>query len=229
MIKPIIFSSFLLLATLCIFGQKSKYELFITPSANLYMPGGTSVKQPYPNLWYNNNTKPKLLIGGFGIGATFIKKISEKLQLRTEARLSKHTYWNEETIFTDNLGNDFGSTKSGSSDFIFSLNFTAHYFLSKKISIGGGLGSQILLVSLSRNPASGLIVNGTTQKNDLLRNRYYKPVMPVIPIELSLRQKRAFYTLRYEYALLNKMKGELANYQSEKYGTLAFEIGLKIN
>jgi hypothetical protein len=52
--------------------------------------------------------------------------------------------------------------------------------------------------------------------------------MPILPIEMSLKINKVLLNLRYEYSLLNKIKGDLADYKTERYGIVSLEIGYKI-
>lgn len=99
----------------------------------------------------------------------------------------------------------------------------AHYFLTEKISIGTGLGGQILLISLSRMPEI------YDSKAAVAVNRYYKPFMPTLPVELSFKSKKNLFTIRYEHGLLNRYKKDLAAYKKDKFGLLSFEVGFKLN
>jgi hypothetical protein len=56
-------------------------------------------------------------------------------------------------------------------------------------------------------------------------NNYYKRLMPMLPLELSLKFEKLFVNLRYEHGLLNRLKKDLSEYKEDKYGLLFFELG----
>ena len=87
--------------------------------------------------------------------------------------------------------------------------------------MGTGLGLRTLLGSA---PA----YTGIAQYQNTSTNDYYKRFMPVLPIEISLKIDKILLNLRYEYSLLNKIKGDLADYKTERYGIVSLEIGYKI-
>lgn len=203
------------------FGQSTDIEYYFTANANLYLPINTPQKGVYPILWYDKTTDPKLLIGGFGVGVTALKSIKNKVSIKGQANISKHTYWDEPDLFTED-GIVGAAAITGSSDFTIGLTGTINYFISEKFLVGTGLGGQLLLVSLSRLP--GLYGN----ESEIAVNKYYKPVMPVIPLEASLKLKKTMYSIRYEHALLNRLKSDLAQYKTDRYGLLTFEVGFHL-
>lgn len=104
---------------------------------------------------------------------------------------------------------------------------TVHYHFGQKFSVGTGIGGQLLFASLSRLPQFD---NNNSRIKDLIStNQYYRTFQPIIPAEASLKFKAFLFNVRYEYALLNHFKGDLAKVKSEKYGLLCVEIGFKLN
>jgi hypothetical protein len=219
------FFAILLFVSTKSFAQNKSCEWFITPNVNLYIPVNNPAKGVYPVLWYDSETKPKLLIGGFGMGISVYKPLTEKISLKGQVNLSKYTYW-DERFYARESGSLYKDYLSGSSDYTLGLTVTAHYFITKKLSMGTGLGSHILLISLSRLPE--LELNTGKSSGGVARNRYYKPLMPVFPIELSLKLEKILFNIRYEYGLLNRIKGDLKQYLNDRYSLLVFEVGFKI-
>ena len=204
------------------FCQTPAQEYYITINGNLYVPINNPEKGMYPIFGYDKETDSKILIGGLGFGISGIKSVQPKINLKGQANLSKHTYWNKALEFTNATGSPIGAFVSGSSDYTLGITVTAHYFLSNKISVGTGLGTQIMLISLSRMPE----INDV--KKSLAVNRFYQPVIPTLPVELSGKFQKKIITIRYEHGLINRYKGELKNYQKDKFGLLTFELGFKI-
>lgn len=204
------------------FGQNSPYEYHINVNGNLYFPRGEVNHGTYPILWYDKETDPKLLLGGIGVGFSVLHALHEKLDWKVQFNLSKHTYWDEPITLLDNSGNMLGPFVSGSSDFMFSVIATMHYHLHKNVSVGTGLGGQLLLASYSRLP------NSPSDERPIAANQYYKPLMPVIPLELSVKLKKYLLNIRYEHALLNRYKSPLSEYKNGKYSILYLEVGFKL-
>lgn len=202
---------------------QENHKLFLTTNANLYVPFN-SHKGIFPILGYDKKDNPKLLIGGFGVGGSVFRSIIDKIEFKGQLNFSRHTYWNEPTHLKSEYNMDVGVYFSRSNDYNLGLNATAHYFFGRKFSVGTGLGTQIMLVSLTRNPFGNF---GTD--NRAIINRHNKTIMPVVPIEVSLRFEKTFYCIRYEQSLLNKFKNDLADRMKENYGLLSFEFGIKIN
>jgi len=214
---------FLFFSTLKTYSQASGPEYFITLNGNLYLPINNPNKGVYPILWYDKETDPKLLIGGLGVGLSAFKPLQDKISLKGAINISKHTYWDEPIGLVDMMGYDMQLLVAGSSDFSIGIAATAHYFLSEKISIGTGLGSQVLLTTLSRLPA----INDT--KVSIAAHHYYKRLMSTLPVELSFKTKKNLFNIRYEYGLLNRYKKGIGVYKKDKFGLLDFELGFKLN
>ncbi len=204
------------------YSQPTDNEYFITANGNLYIPINNPAKGVYPILWYDKQTDPNVLIGGLGIGFTAINPYRSKLHLKGQVNLSRHVYWDEPIPLIDNNGNPSGVFLAGSSDFSVGITATAHYLLTDKISVGTGVGGQVLLVSLSRTPE-------INSEDVLAANNYYKRVIPVLPLELSYKTNAHLFNIRYEHGLLNKYKKGLATYKTDNYGLLYFEVGFKLN
>jgi hypothetical protein len=207
------------------FGQQTGVQWFITPNVNLYLPVGTPYKGVYPVLWYDKETTPKVLIGGFGVGVSALKPYGEKLTLKGQANLSKHTYWDEPMQLIDENGAPIRDYLAGSSDYTLGLTATGHYQFTGKFSAGTGLGGQVLLVSLVRLPPN--YFTGPDEEQ-LATSRYYKRLVPMLPVELSLKLEKILFNVRYEHGLLNRLRKPLADYQTDRFGLLSFEVGFRL-
>ena len=122
---------------------------------------------------------------------------------------------------TDNVGNTLGTLANTTVDLSVGLIPTIHYSLHKNFSIGTGIGLRTLLASVTA-------YDGNTQLKNTSVNDYYKRFMPILPVEISLKINKILLNLRYEYSLLNKVRGDLADYKTERYGIVSLEIGYKI-
>jgi hypothetical protein len=207
------------------FAQDRQHEFFIVGNTNLYLPGNGSENGIYPILWYDKTTKPKVLIGGFGVGVSIFRSLSENFSLKGQANFSKNTYWDEPMELRGYMNEPLGHFQYGSSDFSLGINGTVHYFLSDKMSVGTGFGARLFTLTLSRIPAfenSGLFAG------DISINHYNKTILPVIPIEWSLKGEKLLFDIRYEYGLSNRYKAELAKYTTDRFSVLYFEVGFRL-
>lgn len=222
MLKKFIILGVIMIIASNMYSQNNSTEWFGSCQTNLYFPISTSTKGTYPILWYDRETNPKVLIGGFGVGTMLYKPIKNKLFFKGIATLSKISYWDEPLLAKDFNGNPQGEIQRGSSDYLVHISGLVHYFFTDKISVGGGLGTHLNIVTFARIP---------TQKQDEVSvgvQRHYKTLMPIIPLELSYKTLKKVFSIRYEQGLLNRYKKDLAQYKKEKLGLLMFEIGFKI-
>jgi hypothetical protein len=204
------------------FCQLANAEYYLTVNGNLYLPFKNPQKGIYPILGYDKGTDAKVLIGGWGAGIAACQPIKRKLNLKGEVNLSKHTYWDEPVTFSNESGSALGPFVAGSSDYAIGITATAQYFFTNKLAIGTGVGSQLLLVSLSRLPKI------YDSEKLIAVNRYYKPIMPTWPVELSYKLQKKLFNVRYEHGLVNRLKGDLKRVKNDRYGLLSFEVGFKI-
>lgn len=217
---------FLLQSALSAIGQDDT-EIFLSAGVNLYLPRAGSAKSVYPILGYNKNTSPKILLGGVSTGISIWKPLGKDLNLKTYVHISKQTYWDEPIEIRNAVGTYFGPYQSGSSDYIFGLGGTLHYTLVDHLSIGTGVGFQALLFSLARIPEID-IANGEHGKTAIVTNRYYKRVLPMLPLELSYKLKRLTFGVRYDIGLLNRLKGDLGKSKKDKFDLITFETAFKL-
>ena len=199
------------------FSQNTKSELFITANLNMYFPTN-SLQEFQPIVQFSN----PFSVGGFGIGATLLNPLNKTLILKNQANISFIKFKDTPVLLTDPSGQSLGNITGITRDLNLGITSTINYSLTNRFSMGAGLGLKILLDSrtnynfINQSPL-GTSING-----------YYKPIMPVFPIEATLRLKKMMFNLRYEYSILNKLKGDLSDYTSEKYSLISLEIGYKI-
>jgi hypothetical protein len=213
-----------IVAPFTVFAQ-SENEYYVTTSANFYIPVKNPQKGIYPILGYDENEDPKFQIGGFGLGFSMTGSLYGKFIIKGQGNISRHVYWDESFELRDPNNNPLGSFTGSTTEYTIGLTATVHYLITPKFMIGTGLGTRILLNSSSKLPdasAYGVDLQGT------VRNTYYKPVLPIIPLEFSCKLKKTLWILRYEYGLLDRYRGDLADADTDKYGLLIFEVGFKI-
>jgi hypothetical protein len=196
-------------------------EYFITANANLYVPFN-SEKGMFPILGYDSESTPKVLIGGFGVGFSAWKKWKTKTSLKAQANISRSVYW-ESFVFRNEVAQITGEGHASSADYTFGITGTVHYQVTPAFSIGTGVGLQTMIVSHMFYRGEWYV-----ESRYIGRNQYYKTFMPTLPVEMSWKLKKLFVNVRYEHGLLNRLKKDLAEYKTDKYGLIFFELGFKV-
>lgn len=135
------------LVTYC---QSEPVEYFITGSGNLYVPVNSPHKGMYPVLGYDDGADPKFLVGGFGLGVSGCRPLSDKTSLKINAGFARSVYWDDPYFLTEDGIDGTGPFQVRSSDFTLGLSGVVHYHLTGKLSVGAGLGARILLHSSAR-------------------------------------------------------------------------------
>ncbi|MCE6992992.1 hypothetical protein, partial [Dyadobacter sp. CY323] len=207
------------------FSQNKKTEWFLTANGNFYIPVANRAKGIYPILGYDKLSSPKILLGGVGLGAAWFKPLTKDLSFKMQANFSKHTYWDEPVVIRDYVAAPLGDYESGSSDYGLGIAGMIHYFPVESFSVGAGISAQVTAISLTRTP--GMYIGADIDPGFAV-NRYYKTVVPMIPVELSYRVNKLLFNLRYEAGLINRIKGDLARFKSDKFSLLTFEFGFLI-
>lgn len=207
------------------FCQESPYSCFIVVNTNLYFPGQGSNKGMYPSLGFDKTAEPKLLIGGFGVGISGFRYLKRSVRVKGQANFSKHAYWDEPYELRSANNEPLGHVIGGSADYAFGVTTAIHYSISEKVSIGTGLGAQVMLFTLSRIPE---IVDFEFVPGAFSMHRYSKLVLPFVPFELSWTGNKLLWNIRYEYGLSNRFKRELAQYKTDRFSSLYFEVGWRI-
>jgi hypothetical protein len=184
----------------------------------------------YANLSVNRYTASNLIKDGanrfgIGLGASVVKPVKENLFLKHQGNVSFNTYSDHIITFTDPNGIPIVDSAPSTIDFVVGLSSTINYSLAKDFSIGTGLGFRTLLSS--KSTYTPIYSNGTSTQLETV-NSYYKPIMPVVPIEMSLKINKVLLNLRYEYSILNKIRGDLSDYVTQRYGIVSVEVGYKI-
>ncbi|HYC86026.1 MAG TPA: hypothetical protein VEB86_12430 [Chryseosolibacter sp.] len=203
-------------------GQTDSVQFFVTGNINQYVPRA-SAKGMYPVLGYDSDVKPKVLIGGFGVGVCGWMRMGSKSSLKAQANISRSVYW-EEVNFYDQTNADLGHYPVATSDITLGPSVTWHLHAGKHFSIGTGLACQTLLLSYSRI-REDVFAGGS---RGLGANRYYKPFVVTLPLELSLKWERSFFNVRYEHGLHNRLKHDLAEFRTDHHGLIFAEIGFPI-
>lgn len=195
-------------------------QMYVTVNGNYYLPRNSD-KQSYPILAIDSDAKPKLLVGGMGVGFMIAKDLNEHFFWRAQINTSKRAYWTGAMEFTDGSGVPLGSFVCKGVDIVTAPTGTIHYKIGKSLSFGTGVGFDFLMFSYTRLPEKFF-------DNEVVRNGYYRPVVPFIPLELSLPIKKVLLNVRYQHALINRLKSSIAEHEEDSYGALFIEVGYRI-
>ncbi|WP_247237434.1 hypothetical protein [Telluribacter sp. SYSU D00476] len=209
------------------FSQSSPTEWYFTPNANLYLPGQSSDKATSPLLWYDHNRSPRVQVGGFGIGTTALTTWTRSFSLKTQANLSRNSYWDSPFDVRDQDGRARGFFQGAASDYTLGLTSTLQLGLTKGLSVGTGLGGRMLLVSQTRWWDFDNSIELTPGK--LYPNKQYRRFMPVVPAEVMWKAGQVMLNARYEWSLLGDWKSMYPMSQSEKHNLLVVEVGIPLS
>jgi hypothetical protein len=206
--------------------QAQNADFRITLGGNLRLPGNVS-QGMFPIIGFDKDLDKKLLVGGFNGGVSASISLAPHWDLKSSWNLSRQVYWREPMYFTKGPGpSDYlGYINPKTIEYYSSLSGIVHFVPKKKFSIGAGLGFQLLLASFIKVPSpkkAGTIITGA------LKSSEYKPLLPIVPIEFSWKEERFIYNIRYEAGLLNRYRGDVADYGKNIFHALYFEVGLKI-
>lgn len=200
-----------------LFSQSLKQEFYVVANLNVYFPTNSS-QEVQPLVQFNES----FAIGGFGIGATLLNPLNEKWVVKNSGNITFNKFKDSSIMLTDPNGQSLGIVNGVTRDLNLGIISTINYSLTQNLLVGTGLGIKVLLDSRTNYN----LVNQTDLGTSI--NGYYKPLIPVIPIEATLKTKKFLYNLRYEYSPINRLRGDLADYRIEKYSLISLEIGYKI-
>lgn len=164
---------------------------------------------------------------GGSLGLSYFKPLREHLDLKTSVGFSRQVYWNEPVYFNKGPSpqDALGHSDARTIEYYTSFNGIVQYIGSRGFTIGIGLGAQVLMSSTKKILAANTAGSG---KILTLKNKAFKPIMPVVPFEIGLKKKRMMYNSRLEVGLLNRYRNDLKAYDRNLYGLLTFEVGMKL-
>lgn len=206
--------------------QKTAPEWFLNANVNIHIPRAGSQKSVYPVLGFNKNADSKILLGGVGFGAFVLRPLSSRFHLKGHGYLSQISFWDDPVELRGPVGDDQGIYQAGGSNYLAGLHGLVHYRLAGGLSVGAGLGAQVLLASFSRTPV--IFGSGEPTEKSFISNHYYRTVSPVVPVEISYRFPRVILNLRYDFGPFNRIGGDLAKVKTERYDVLSLEVGFKL-
>lgn len=187
--------------------SQSTVEYSLTANGNLYLPINSSYKSVYRFI-------------GFGIGGSAFLPMNDKVGFKAQLNFSRLAYWDAFYDLRGDANQPLGTIWSHTFDYTAGLTLTAHYFLAEKFCIGTGLGTRALLTS---------ITYFSYPEDETVGNHFYKPFMPIVPFELSYKASSFQINARYEQGIGNRLKGDLADHQTDQFGLIVLEVGVKLN
>jgi hypothetical protein len=201
-------------------------EYRVTIGHNLRLPGNGKQRTIAIVSRDKKREYNKFMVGGFTAGISAFSNINSSLDLKWTANVSRQIFWREPALFNNgpNVTNILGYTYPVVAEYYLGLNGVAHYRAGEKFSVGAGVGFDILLASHTSFPYA----LSTTDEPVSYRNREFKPIMPVVPVELSWKEARFLYNIRYEVGLASRYRTALQSFGQNMFHTLSFEIGMKI-
>lgn len=201
-------------------------EYRVTIGNNLRLPGNASQGTMAIVSRDKDRLYRKFLVGGFTAGISAFSSPADKLDLKWTANVSRQILYGEAVRFNKGPGpqDALGFTNTVMAEYFMGFNGVAHYRVGEKFSVGAGVGFEMLLASHTSFPYAA----STDDKPVSYRNREFKPLMPVVPIELSWKEERFLYNIRYDVGLANRYRTAMEHYGPNMFHTVSLEIGMKI-
>lgn len=194
-----------------------------------------SQRTPEYRVTIGGNARPPEEVGeklglawtGGSLGLSYFKPLRERLDLKTSVGFSRQVYWNEPVYFNKgpNPQDALGHSDVKTIEYYTSFNGVIQYVGSRGFTIGIGLGAQMLMSSKKKILVANIAGSGKTLT---LKNKAFKPIMPVVPLEIGLKKKRMMYTSRLEVGLLNRFRSDIKAYSYNLYGLFTLEVGMKL-
>lgn len=215
----------MLIIILASFTAGAQTEYYIATGVNVFVPV-SSDKKMYPVLGYSRKTDPEVLIGGFGAAMHVYKPLGGASFMKGSVTLGRHVYWEEPVGLRDISNNPLGAFAYSSVDHTLHFIAMGVLRLGNSIRVGTGAGTHVLLYSRNRLPDKS---NSSVQESrGSGTNGFYKPLVLVVPVEVSWHTRRHVYAIRYEQALMNRYKNPLAEYRKDLYGIISLEYGWRL-
>lgn len=183
----------------------SSQSLNLHINLNETYPLGNEQMGYYPMLWYSSTEGRGILLGGFGVGLSYIKPRSEKLQVEIETHLQRSRYYDIPIILKDINGSPVGARIGIANNYNATILALAKYKISSKYDthIGIGLGAKIIAYAHT-NYGPTTVLGEEFELN--IRNNSLAPVVATIPVEISQKIKKITLTIRAEITLSPTMR-----------------------
>lgn len=218
-------NKFFLIAVLLLgfFGAKGQ-EWSVHINGNETYPIANDQLGQYPILWYSSTEGRGVLVGGFGLGVSYTKLLSDKLNIKYQFNGQRSRFYDEPSIFTDFNGAPIGGIIGINTN----LNISALAIPSVKIisgkgfNLGLGLGARGVL--WSRTDYGEAIVNGVETELKL-KNKSLAPFVVLLPVEASWSSDRFSVATRGEFSITKTTR--LSN-KNDRSFILFMELGYRI-
>ena len=179
----------------------------------------------YPIFWYSSNDDRGVLIGGFGLGASYSRPLNEKIDVKYQINAQRSRYYDSPIILRDFNGALVGGVLGINTNYNISGFALPQVYLFKKINLkaGLGLGFRYYLHSKSDYGEAYIQGNLTALK---VKNNSRSPFLITIPLELSQTIKRWVFAVRAEGSINSTSLLNL--YNNERSVMFFVEIGYKL-
>lgn len=197
--------------------QESKYGLSLNLNHNLYLPRNSENK----TLYFIGFPNERPSFGSFGIGLSSYYQFNKNIVFKAGTHISCLSYIEPELQFRDKDNNPLSAINPVVKEYQNAWSVLAHYYIGDVVSVGAGLGANVRLGG--RRKIHSEVLADYDNLHSKLSDR--KRILPVVPIELSFAVERILLNVRLEYGLINRYKGDFAQFKKEKINMLYFEIG----
>jgi len=192
-------------------------------SGNEYYPLNSENKTYYPILWYTSQDDRGVLLGGFGVGASYEKQYKPTFSLKYQVNLQRSVFYDEPYFATDENGFAFGALIGINTHYNATTLCIPRYHLGKW-TLGLGLGSRIN--AYARVDYGEAFVNGVVEDLNL-KSKALAPVVLTLPLEVSY-QPWAHWVFNFRTELGATKASRLAAYDEERGLSAVVEVGYRL-
>ena len=175
--------------SLCLFNVVLQaQDLRLHVNANEVYTFGNNELGYYPILWYSSNTE-KVLVGGFGLGISSSKSLSENFSLRAQINLQRSRFYDSPVPFNDANGQAIGAFFGVNTNYsanLFGLPIL-HFGSTRNWGLAIGLGARIMISTRSNYGVAA--ING--EITDLkFKRRAHAPISVFVPFRFQYASGR---------------------------------------
>lgn len=179
----------------------------------------------YPIFWYSSDDDRGVLVGGFGLGGSYSKQLSEKFDIRYQLNFQRSRYYDSPIIYRDEVGSLIGAVMGINTNYNISGFALPQIFLFKKIKLKAGIGLGFRAFVYSKSDYGETYIQGDLSSLKL-KNNSRTPFLITIPIELNQTIKRWTLAIRAEGSVNSSSLLDL--YNNEHSVMIFLEIGFKL-
>ncbi len=183
-------------------------------------------KGHFPILWYSSSDDRGVLVGGFGVGVSYLQPIRERADFRFQANVGRSRFYDLPVVYFDINGQPLLGNIGVNTNWNLSLLGMLSLPIGKaqrwRISTGLGVRSTLL----SRTNYGEAVVNGEVV--DLrVKNKSIAPLIALLPLEWSYQMGRWTAATRLELGLTPSSR--LSAFQQERNLWIFAEFSYQLN